>query len=328
MPWVHYTPFTKQKQKRENRENRRASAVALIEKIPLQEPALGIWEAVRNGDTQAVNYHLATAENAYKLANSVDSDLGYTILYSAVLYQANNIDLLRILLYYGADVDTYTGYNVQAIHTLALQSQDVLEQATLFLDYGSNPNALDTDHWTPLHYVTRFTEQPMEAIKMLVERGAKLNAKDINRKSPAFGLLANGDFHMELEWMIENGALPHIRGMILDVSTGLTTPGSLLVQAAKYSRVNCITWLLANIKWPAAEVEHAIKVAESRSVRTLHKANGKNVASKESSQKKARAAQATLLILQRYQQDITSMEAEDSDSMLMRKISLKLSVRQ
>jgi hypothetical protein len=328
MPWVHYTPFTKQKQKRENRENRRTSAIALIKEIPLHEPAIGIWEAVRAGDTQALNYHLATAENAYQVANSVDSDLGYTLLYSAVLHQANNIDLLRVLLHYGADVDVYTGYNVQAIHSIALHSQDVMEQMRLFLDYGCNPNALDTDHWTPLHYVTRFTEQPMEVIKMLVQRGAKLNAKDINRKSPAFGLLANGDLHTELEWMLEHGALPHIHGMILDVSTGLTTPGSLLVQAAKYSRINCINWLLANIKWPASDITQAIKVAESRTLRSTKTLKGKNVASKQSSEKSDRAARATLLILQRYQQDTAAMEAEDNDSILLRKISLKLSTRQ
>ncbi|KAH8555057.1 ankyrin repeat-containing domain protein, partial [Umbelopsis sp. PMI_123] len=165
-------------------------------------PSLSIWEAVTIGDVQALNYHLAAASNPQQMSNLVEGDQGYTLLQSAIMSQTNSIDMLRLLLFYGAEVDIYSGHNVLAVHTIPLYCPDPAEYLLLMINYGTDVNATDGDFWTPLHYVVRFTKHPMEAMRILVQYGAKLNAQDINLKTPAFCLLANGDYVEELEWLL------------------------------------------------------------------------------------------------------------------------------
>ncbi|GAB5587510.1 hypothetical protein Unana1_02410 [Umbelopsis nana] len=320
MPWVHYSPFKKQKQQKKDKKHQESSAEALIHTLDKYVPTLSVWEAIHAGDIQAVNYHLANADNVHAVINLIDADFGYNLLHAAIIEHPNSLDLQRILLYYGAEVDIYSGYNVQPIHTIPLYCNDPLEHMILLLNYGANVNAVDGDCWTPLHYVARFTKQPLETMRMLVKHGAKLNSQDTNSKTPAFCLLANGDYVKELEWMIDAGTSAYTTGLILDASTGIAKPGSLLVQAAKYSRPACLTWLLARYKWSQSEISHASKVAESQ---LQHPDSMKTHTNKRID----KAAQAILQVLTSHQHDRDAAQDLIENSLISRKISLKLLTR-
>jgi ankyrin repeat protein len=328
MPWVYYHPFKKQKQLKKDKRHQQASAVAFIASLPQHVPSLSIWEAVHAGDIQAVNYHLANAENVHAIANSIDRELGYSLLHAAIIDHPNLLDLQRILLHYGAEVDIYSGYNVQAIHSIPLYCTDPHDHMIMLLNYGANVNAVDGDCWTPLHYVARFTQWPMETMRTLVKHGAKLNAQDTNSKSPAFCLLANGDYSKELEWLIDNGASPYLSGLMLDSTTGMTKPGSLLVQAAKYCRVASLTLLLARFSWSDNHVRHAIQVAETQLQRPFKQSSEKTLDISVHHEKSDKTARATLQLLKLYQQDrASSPSLSNSKSFISRKISLKLLTR-
>jgi len=328
MPWVHYHPFKKQIQQKKDKKNQQDLALALLENLPQHATSLSIWEAVQTGDLQAVNYHLATADNAQQLSNLVDADQGYTLLHSAIMGQENSINMSRLLLFYGAEVDIYSGHHVLAIHTIPLYCPDPVEHLQLLIHYGANVNAADGDYWTPLHYVVRFTKQPLEAMRILVRHGAKVNAQDINLKTPAFCLLANGDYAQELEWLITNGASPYINGLLLDSTTGIARAGSLIVQAAKYFRVACLNWLLTHLSWSDNDIEHAIYTANIQLNRSGDQTINKDLNEHMPSDKTEAAAGATIQALRHYlkNRELTS-SATTKMSLIARKISLKLSAR-
>ncbi|KAI8580369.1 hypothetical protein K450DRAFT_198742 [Umbelopsis ramanniana AG] len=284
-----------------------------------------MWEAVQTGDLQAVNYHLATADNAQRQSNLIDADQGYTLLHSAIMSQENSINVSRLLLFYGAEVDIYSGHNVLPIHTVPLYCPDPVEYLQLLIHYGANVNVADGDYWTPLHYVVRFTKQPLEAMRLLVRHGAKVNAQDLNLKTPVFCLLANGDYAKELEWLVTNGASPYINGLLLDSTTGIARSGSLVVQAAKYFRVACITWLLTQFKWSDNDIEHAIYTANTQLCRHGYQTIDKDMQQHMPMDKTEAAARATVQALRHYlkSRDMTP-SATDKRTLIARKISLKL----
>jgi Ankyrin repeats (many copies) len=325
MPWVLYHPFKKQIQQKKDQKNQQDLALALIKNLPQHATSLSIWEAVQSGDLQAVNYHLATADNAHQMSNLIDAEQGYTLLHSAIMGQENSIDTSRLLLFYGAEVDIYSGHHVLPIHTIPLYCPDPVEYLQLLIHYGANVNVADGDYWTPLHYVARFTKQPLEAMRLLVRHGAKVNAQDQNLKTPAFCLLANGDYAKELEWLITNGASPYINGLLLDSTTGIARSGSLVVQAAKYFRVTCMTWLLTQFRWSDNDIEHAIYTANTQLCRSGYQSINKDMQHRMPIDETETAASATIQALRHYlkSRELTS-SAVDRKTLIARKISLKL----
>jgi ankyrin repeat protein len=105
---------------------------------------------------------------------------------------------------------------------------------------------------------------------LLVGAGANINATDASNKTPMFCLLANGDFHVIVQWMLASGADTTITGEFLDQRTGKTRLGTVLSQATKYTRLESATIML-QITVSKDAIKQALKVAESREVTLRNK---------------------------------------------------------
>jgi ankyrin repeat protein len=213
------------------------------------KPDVSIWQAAQTGNLSALQYYIHHHTSSIPLPtllNTRDPDTDCTLLHLAISARPPHIhDLLQLLLENGADASARNIYNVQPIHMASLHLPRPLKNLELLLDHKASPNARDGDGWTPLHYAARFCNPPDEALRLLVSRGADVNLTDASHKTPIFALLANGDLDDCLQWMVEEAkADVSVRGDFLDNLTKKTRPGSVVLQAAKYSRVACLQVLV------------------------------------------------------------------------------------
>ncbi|KAI8088037.1 ankyrin repeat-containing domain protein [Gilbertella persicaria] len=222
-------------------------------------PRISIWEAAKVGDIDTLNYFIRHHTNIpqeddlmdetsiTRLLNSRDPNTECTLLHLIVSHNLNPLEPLKLLLEQGADATARNVYNVQAIHALILKCPEPLESMKLLLEYDADPNARDGDGWTPAHYAARFCKSPGPVLKALVEAGADINAVDSSKKTALFGLLANGDHSMTLDWLIHTAkANIKTRGDFLDGQTRRTKQGSLILQAAKYGRLSSLRILISS----------------------------------------------------------------------------------
>ncbi|KAI8645588.1 ankyrin repeat-containing domain protein [Parasitella parasitica] len=213
-----------------------------------KKPDVSIWKAAELGDLAALEYyvHHTTSVDPTTLLNTRDPDTDCTLLHLVVSNNhQNTVPLVKFLLKHGADASARNVYNVQAIHMVSLHCPDPLASIELLLDHKASPNARDGDGWTPLHYAARFCHPPDPVLRLLVSKGADVNLTDAGHKSPLFGLLANGDLTSALDFLIHSAkADVGIRGDFLDQVSRKTRPGTIVLQAAKYGRLDCLSLLI------------------------------------------------------------------------------------
>lgn len=210
-------------------------------------PDISIWKAAEQGNLAALLYYVQnTSVDPTTLLNTRDPDTDCTLLHLVVSNSAiDTLPILKLLLNNGADATARNVYNVQAIHMVSLHCPQPLEPIKLLLNHKVSPNARDGDGWTPLHYAARFCQPPDEVLKLLISRGADVNLTDAGHKSPLFGLLANGDLTTALDYLVHSAkADVSIRGDFLDQASRKTKPGTIILQAAKYGRIDCLSMLI------------------------------------------------------------------------------------
>jgi ankyrin repeat protein len=220
---------------------------------------MSIWKAAEMGNMAALTYFIhnyplhqqqeddASENSITQLLNSRDPNTECTLLHLIVSNNPNPIQPLRLLLEQGADATARNIYNVQVIHALFLRCPEPQEALKLLLQHDADPNARDGDGWTPVHYAARFCKSPGPVLKILVNAGADVNAVDSSHKTALFGLLANGDHSVTLDWLIHTAkANIKVRGDFLDSRTRRTKQGSLILQAAKYGRLSSLRILISS----------------------------------------------------------------------------------
>lgn len=247
-------------------------------------PDISIWKAAEQGDLAALLYYVQNSSvNPTTLLNTRDPDTDCTLLHLVVSNSAiDTLPILKLLLNNGADATARNVYNVQAIHMVSLHCPQPLEPIKILLNNKVSPNARDGDGWTPLHYAARFCQPPDKVLELLVSRGADVNLTDAGHKSPLFGLLANGDLTTALDYLVHTAkADVSIRGDFLDQASRKTKPGTIVLQAAKYGRIDCLSML---IKSTVAmnqfrrvihrdELDHANQLVKDQQTK-LRKSNG------------------------------------------------------
>ncbi|CAO3636766.1 unnamed protein product [Mucor hiemalis] len=214
-------------------------------------PDISIWKAAEQGDLSALQYYVHhTSVDPITLLNTRDPDTDCTLLHLAVSSSHNKsknsaLPIVKFLLEHRADATARNIYNVQAIHMVSLHCPQPLPCIELLLNHKASPNARDGDGWTPLHYAARFCQPPDLVLQLLVSQGGDINLTDAGHKSPLFGLLANGDLTTALDWLIHTAkADVSIRGDFLDQASRKTRPGTIVLQAAKYGRLDCLQLLI------------------------------------------------------------------------------------
>ena len=85
-----------------------------------------------------------------------------------------HVEVVRVLLEGGANVDRANGNESTALHLAAYKGH--LDVCRLLLDWGANVDRLNKWQYTALHYAA--WEGHLSVVKLLVERGADVSVKD------------------------------------------------------------------------------------------------------------------------------------------------------
>jgi len=87
-------------------------------------------------------------------------------------------------------------------------SLNSVDLVLLFLDKGIDTNLRGAGGKTPLHYAVLGEKPSEEFVKMLVSRGADMNAVDLNGRTVLYNLLyhASSTTLSILKYLLQNGA--------------------------------------------------------------------------------------------------------------------------
>lgn len=99
------------------------------------------------------------------------------------------------------------GYNRTALHYAAEKDEGCVE---LLLEYGAQPNALDGNKDTPLHWAA-FKDNP-ECVRALLENGAHPNARDYNNDTPLSWAAMKGNLE-SVRVLLDYGAQVHVTNL-------------------------------------------------------------------------------------------------------------------
>jgi death-associated protein kinase len=105
--------------------------------------------------------------------NCTDYDDYY--LRTPLIYAAKygHVEVVRVLLDGGSNVDRANGYGSTALHVAAAYGR--LDVCRLLLDWGAKVDRLDKSQDTPLHYAA--WEGHLSVVKLLVDSGADVSVK-------------------------------------------------------------------------------------------------------------------------------------------------------
>ena len=145
---------------------------------------------------------------------------------TALVYAARQdcLECAKILLDSGADVNQRTYYGWTALLT-ATQNRHY-KLAAFLLDRGANPNLANNGGWTPLYLATDNRDiesgdypvrapdmDHLEFIKMLIDKGANVNARVCGTDSTeekCIGDSTETRNNFTMQWLFEDGATPFL----------------------------------------------------------------------------------------------------------------------
>ena len=111
------------------------------------------------------------------------------------------LDIVKVLVENGADVDVKDADNNTALHNATLRGH--LEIVKLLIENSADVNAQDNDDQTALHIAAEFGY--LEIVKRLIENGADINHPDDDLVTPLHNAAEFGCLET-VKWLIANGA--------------------------------------------------------------------------------------------------------------------------
>ncbi|KAI1291714.1 Ankyrin-2 [Halotydeus destructor] len=141
-----------------------------------------------------------------------------------------NVDIVGILLQHGAQVDAATKDQYTALHIAAKEGQE--EVASILLEHGADLTSATKKGFTPLHLASKYGN--IKVARLLVEKEAQVDAQGKNGVSPLH-VAAHYDHSNVAALLLEKGASPH-----LAAKNGYTP----LHIAAKKNQIDIATSLL------------------------------------------------------------------------------------
>ncbi|XP_009982295.1 PREDICTED: ankyrin repeat and SOCS box protein 8, partial [Tauraco erythrolophus] len=119
-------------------------------------------------------------------------------------------------------VNALDGYNRTALHYAAEKDETCVE---ILLEYGANPDALDGNKDTPLHWAA--FKNNAECARALLESGASVNARDYNADTPLSWAAMKGNLE-SVSVLLDFGA--EVRVVNLKGQTPISRLVALLVR--------------------------------------------------------------------------------------------------
>ncbi len=206
--------------------------------VNANEGAEHFLTAIDQGNVPLVTAVIAT--NPY-IANTVN-DFGATPLMRAA--NNGNIDIIKLLLRSGANVNAADAGGATALHIAARRGN--VSAVQILLDSNSNPNAVDSEGWTPL--MRAATSGNSKIIELLLAKGAKVNATNEWGESAAvyaakrgdgtsLSILKNSGANLEIRDINGNSAIQIAQKKdlkIFDTTTNQSTKSSVQVHIAAF----------------------------------------------------------------------------------------------
>lgn len=158
-------------------------------------------KALQNGDVGTVKKYLLAA----RAPDEAVDQLGYNFLHLAIM--GRNRDMAGAILSSGIGIESATKAGFTPL-MLALQNKDP-EMTRFLLESGADPNAVNKmdRRKTALHYAA--INGPVENVKMLVDKGAAVNALDGIRANAVNWAAYVGPFDC-VKFLVEAGSDLHI----------------------------------------------------------------------------------------------------------------------
>ena len=144
----------------------------------------------------------------------IQNPRGETPLYIACSSNKININMVKLLLKYGAEINKIIRFGGDTVLRTAISSES-FEKVILLLESGADPNLGDDKNNTPLQNAasSRYFDDDdninSEIIKLLLQYGADINSTNIVGVTPLFFacLFKN---HLNIDTLLEYGADPYI----------------------------------------------------------------------------------------------------------------------
>jgi ankyrin repeat protein len=123
----------------------------------------------------------------------------------------DQLDCVKVLLAAKANANAQDKFGNRAIHLAAGHGNAAMVRE--LIGKGADPNAANTDKWTPLHFATAQAEDHIDAVKALVEGGASVDPRHKEGNTP----LTHAALHNHLGqvvYLISKGANVNSKGDI------------------------------------------------------------------------------------------------------------------
>lgn len=136
---------------------------------------------------------------------NVRNNLGMTPLYFVASNPGSNIEIAKLLVEYGADVNASSADTAMYLYDALLRENFELVQ--YLLDRGADINAIDTDGLSAMHFAVLVGQ--IDKIEFLLERGADINITNDDGETPLFTAASNSNREL-VQYLIDRGANPSL----------------------------------------------------------------------------------------------------------------------
>jgi ankyrin repeat protein len=139
--------------------------------------------------------------------------------------ERENVEMIKVLLRYGAKADFRNDVGHTALHKEAAKGHTRIVH--LLLQNRADPNTKASDHRTPLHMALSKSKQSVETVRTLLRHGADLNARDITRETALHkGVKSNNVEPCRL--LLEHGAAVDVRNRVGETPLHQAARGGML----------------------------------------------------------------------------------------------------
>ena len=168
------------------------------------EPVTPLIVAVRNGNLDCVKVLLKYGADIEERGDFMHNFKCCTPLFIAAT--CGNVEILRFLVENGANVNATDDFGLTPL--MAAVANQLLDAVTFLIDQGADVNLLDSSGSTALHYASEVSFDPSSCliVKQLINRGANINAVTNDDKLTPLMLACKNKNVSVVNCLLQNGA--------------------------------------------------------------------------------------------------------------------------
>lgn len=192
-----------------------------------------LFSAIRANDLAGLKALLDHGANP----STADARQITPLMYAA---EVGSVDAMKALIARGADVNAQNGSGSTAL----MWSVSDPKKVRLLLDHAADVNLAARSGRTAL-IIASYTSPSLEVVKMLLAKGAKVNAMDARKVTALYGATFANDT-ATIRWLLDAGADPNIADTFVGLTplmniAGNRNPAAVKMLLAKGAMVNAVS---------------------------------------------------------------------------------------